>query len=124
MTKSTYNLRTILLAVIATAIALSAQAANLSDKDKQFLAGYEKIHTALAADDLASAKTAAGDLGEEDLAQRCPRRLREINQPREDVGGRTIRLLRRALPNAEEGLGADQRENRKPVRRQGNGHLR
>ena len=46
-------------------IATSAPAANLSDKDKQFLAGYEKIHTALAADNLASAKAAAKELGGE-----------------------------------------------------------
>ncbi len=73
MTKSIYNFRTLLAAVIAsTFIAVSAQAAaTLSDKDKQFLAGYEKVHTALAADDLAGAKTAAGELGEEggDLAK-------------------------------------------------------
>ena len=66
MTKSTNNLRTLLAATIAiTAFAVSAQAANLSDKDKQFLAGYEKVHTALAADDLSTAKAAAKDLGEE-----------------------------------------------------------
>ena len=47
MTELTYNFRTILVAAIATtAIALSTQAANLSDKDKQFLAGYDKVHTA------------------------------------------------------------------------------
>ena len=58
-------------AIAITAIAVSAQAANLSDKDKQFLAGYEKVHTALAADDLSAAKSAAKDLGEEgsDIAQ-------------------------------------------------------
>ncbi len=66
MKKSTYNLRTLLAAAIAImAIGFSAQAANLSDKDKQFLAGYEKIHTALVADDLSSAKAAAKDLGVE-----------------------------------------------------------
>jgi hypothetical protein len=66
MTKTIYNFRTALAATIAiTAIAVSAQAANLSDKDKQFLAGYEKIHSALAADDLSSAKSAAKDIGEE-----------------------------------------------------------
>jgi len=66
MTKSTNNLRTLLATTIAiTAIAVSAQAANLSDKDKQFLAGYEKVHTALAADDLSTAKATAKDLGEE-----------------------------------------------------------
>lgn len=67
-----YNFRALLAATIAImAIAVSAQAANLSDKDKQFLAGYEKVHTALAADDLSTAKSAAKDLGEEgsDIAQ-------------------------------------------------------
>lgn len=42
----------------------SATAANLSDKDKQFLADYEKAHAALVADDLARAKAAAADLGD------------------------------------------------------------
>jgi hypothetical protein len=66
MKKSINNLRTVLAATIAiTAFGFYAQAANLSDNDKQFLAGYEKIHTALAADDLSSAKTAAKGLGEE-----------------------------------------------------------
>jgi hypothetical protein len=66
MKNSTYNFRMLLAAMIAsTFIGFSAQAANLSDKDKQFLAGYEKIHSALAGDDLAGAKSAAKDLGEE-----------------------------------------------------------
>ena len=66
MKKSIYNFRTLLAAAIAIiAVAFSAQAANLSDKDKQFLAGYEKVHTALAADDLSTAKSAGKDLGEE-----------------------------------------------------------
>jgi hypothetical protein len=65
MTKSTHRFRTFIAAIAATTIALSAHAADLSDKDKQFLAGYEKIHTALAADDLAGATSAAKDLGEQ-----------------------------------------------------------
>ena len=66
MTKPIYNFRTLLTAAIALmTIAVSVQATNLSDKDKQFLAGYEKVHTALAADDLSAAKSAAKDLGEE-----------------------------------------------------------
>jgi|SRR5436305_2938897 len=66
MKKSTNVLRTLLVAAIAlTLAAFTAQAANLSDKDKQFLAVYEKIHTALAADDLGTAKAAAEKLGEE-----------------------------------------------------------
>ena len=43
----------------------SASAATLSDKDKQFLIGYEKAHTALAANDLSGAKAAANDLSSE-----------------------------------------------------------
>ena len=43
--------------------ALSLQAANLSDQDKQFLTAYGKAHDALVADDPASAKKAAIDLG-------------------------------------------------------------
>ena len=39
--------------------------ANLSDQDKKFLTSYEKIHVALAADDLASAKAAATELGDQ-----------------------------------------------------------
>ena len=66
MKKTLHNFRTVLAATIAvTAIVLSVRAANLSDKDKQFLAGYEKVHTALAADDLSAAKSAAKDLAEE-----------------------------------------------------------
>jgi Cu(I)/Ag(I) efflux system membrane fusion protein len=41
------------------------QAAPLSETDKQFLARYEKIRSALATDDLGAARTAAGDLGDE-----------------------------------------------------------
>jgi hypothetical protein len=55
-----------LMIFAAICVALSsatAGAATLSDKDKQFLAGYEKAHTALAADDLSGAKAAADDLG-------------------------------------------------------------
>ena len=44
-------------------IASLGHAANLSDQDKKFLTSYEKIHIALAADDLAGAKTAATELG-------------------------------------------------------------
>src|ERR1700731_3721241 len=54
-------LMTVAIAVIA--IALSVHAADLSDNEKQFLAGYEKIHIALAAVDLDTAKSAASELG-------------------------------------------------------------
>lgn len=57
-----------LIAVIAACIVFTTglvQAAPLSDTDKQFLARYEKVRSALSADDLRVAKSAAGDLGEE-----------------------------------------------------------
>jgi hypothetical protein len=40
-------------------------AAELSASDRQYLAAYEKVRAALAADDLAGATKAAGDLGED-----------------------------------------------------------
>src|SRR5881392_1473415 len=59
------KLTTLVCAAIAFATMQSlAQAANLLDQDKKFLTSYEKIHVALAADDLASAKAAATELGD------------------------------------------------------------
>ncbi|MEY2563385.1 MAG: hypothetical protein QOH88_1578 [Verrucomicrobiota bacterium] len=54
--------------LIASTLALAAVrvgAAPLTDADKQFLSGYEKIHLALAADDLPGAASAAKELGDE-----------------------------------------------------------
>jgi len=62
------KLRIKLITLVAACVALTtatAAAATLSDKDKQFLVGYEKAHTALVADGLTGAKAAAGDLGTE-----------------------------------------------------------
>lgn len=56
-----------LLATLALSLAFihaSASAATLTDQDKKFLSGYEKAHTALAADNLEGAKAAAPDLGD------------------------------------------------------------
>jgi hypothetical protein len=44
-------------------LAVSLQAAALSDQDKQFLNSYGKAHDALVADDLTGAKQAAANLG-------------------------------------------------------------
>lgn len=52
----------------AAALAAPLRAAELSAADKQFLGNYEKLHVALAADDLAGAKLAAADLGDEGKA--------------------------------------------------------
>ena len=54
-----------------------AQAAPLSDDAKQFLAGYEKVRSALAADDLAKARTAATDLRADGEALAASNSLKE-----------------------------------------------
>ena len=62
----------ILFTALCLAFTSATRAAGaLSDNDKQFLAAYEKARTALAADDLPGAKTAANGLGPDgsDLAK-------------------------------------------------------
>lgn len=56
------------LAVLSLACTLPLRAADLSENDKQFLAGYEKVRAALAADNLKDAKAAAADLKEDGAA--------------------------------------------------------
>ena len=51
----THHLVALSAVCVALASATAAEATNLSDTDKQFLAGYEKAHAALAADDLSAA---------------------------------------------------------------------
>src|SRR6266542_3526548 len=57
------NYKNISALFAATALAVSLQAAALSDQDKQFFAAYGKAHDALVAEDLAAAKKAGPDLG-------------------------------------------------------------
>ena len=93
MKKSTDHFRTILLAAIATiVIALSSQAASLSDTDTKFLAGYQKVHAALAADDLSRAKTAAKDLAEDgaDIAKAAS--LKDARAAFEKLSRRAVAL--------------------------------
>jgi hypothetical protein len=60
---------TILAILSAVLLPFAAtDAADLSADDKTFLSGYEKVRAALAADDLAAAKNAGGELGEEGAA--------------------------------------------------------
>jgi hypothetical protein len=60
-----HQLFALLASSIAGIIAAStAFAANLSERDKQFFAAYQKVHAALVADDLSGAKAAAADLGD------------------------------------------------------------
>ena len=56
---------TLLMSAIALVSAASLHAAQLTAQDKEFLSSYEKVHHALAADDLAGAKDAAKSLGKD-----------------------------------------------------------
>ena len=68
MTTILSNLRIIALIAIAITIATRPAVAELSESDKEFLANYENVRAALAADDLGSAKKAAAPLAEEGAA--------------------------------------------------------
>ena len=52
-------------AALLLALPHAAGATDLSDADKTFLAGYEKVRAALAANQFDAAKSAASELGEE-----------------------------------------------------------
>ena len=84
-----------LFLLAATCVALSsatAGAATLSDKDKQFLSGYEKAHTALAADDLNGAKSAANDLGGEGAELSKSSSLKEARDAFEKLSAKAKQL--------------------------------
>lgn len=57
------KLPTVAIAFSLALTFISASAEELKDQDKKFLAGYEKAHVALTADNLDGAKAAAPDLG-------------------------------------------------------------
>src|SRR5207247_9294872 len=90
---SKYKLTTLFSATIAFAmIASLGHAANPSDQDKKFLTSYEKIHTALAADDLTGAKAAATEFGASgtDIAKATP--LPDARSPFDTLSGRATPL--------------------------------
>ncbi len=80
---------TCLIGVVAM---FSTFAANLSDKDKQFLTGYEKIRSALAADDLSNARTAAADLGDDGAVLAKSSSLKEARVAFEKLSDRAKQL--------------------------------
>jgi hypothetical protein len=85
---SKYKLTTLFCAAIALGmIASLGQAANLSDQDKKFLTSYEKIHTALAADDLTGAKAAATELGDSGTDIAKAKSLQEARSAFEKLSG-------------------------------------
>ena len=85
---SKHKLTTLFCATIAfVRIASLGQAANLSDQEKKFLTNYEKIHTALAADDLTGAKAAATELGEPGTDIAKAKSLQEARSAFETLSG-------------------------------------
>ena len=86
---SKHKLTTLFCAAVAFGmIASLGQAANLSDQDKKFLTGYEKIHTALTADDLTSAKAAASELGDSGIDIAKAKSLQEARSAFEKLSDR------------------------------------
>ena len=63
--KKKLTFRLSLSAFVLSLFAAPLYAAQLTDQNRQFLTAYEKVHHALVADDLATAKSVAGDLGTE-----------------------------------------------------------
>ena len=81
---------------VAVCLALGAglvQAASLSDKDKQFLAAYEKVRSALADDNLGGAKTAAGNLGDDGAPLAKSNSLKEARVAFEKLSDKAKRLV-------------------------------
>jgi hypothetical protein len=84
-----------LVAVIAAGIALTAllvEASPLSDPDKQFLARYEKVRSALVSDDLGAAKSAAGDLGDDGVELAKSSSLKEARAAFEKLSDKAKQL--------------------------------
>lgn len=89
-------MKTPLLTIIATLV-LSltvSHAADLSADEKQFLDGYEKVRSALAADDVEGAKKAAVELGEQGAALSSSDKLSTVRSEFEKLSSRAIELGR------------------------------
>src|SRR6266478_8761463 len=88
------KLTTLVCAAIAFAtMQCLAQAANLSDQDKKFLTSYEKVHVALAADDLTGAKAAATELGDSGTDIAKANSLQEARSAFEKLSGRAKTMI-------------------------------
>ena len=107
------------------------RSADLSEADKQFLTNYEHVRAALAGDNLDSGEKGSPRAGGRRRRHRqgrnhChrARRVRGSERARDQTRYRPDRLLRRELSDAEEGLGATERDNLQSVCRQFDADLR
>ncbi|MDQ6861893.1 MAG: hypothetical protein M3032_12150 [Verrucomicrobiota bacterium] len=71
-----------------------SNASELSDTDKQFLAGYEKVRAGLAADNLPDAKKAAAEMGDDGAALAKTDSLIMARKEFEKMSGRAIELTK------------------------------
>jgi hypothetical protein len=69
-----------------------AHAGSLADNDKQFLGAYEKVRSALAADDLANAKAAASDLRDDGVTLAKSSSLKEARVAFEKLSEKAKKL--------------------------------
>jgi hypothetical protein len=89
------EMKTLQIIVLLICVALGSATVHggpLSETDKQFLSRYEKVRSALAGDDLAAAKTAAGDLGEEGVALAKSNSLKEARAAFEKLSDKAKQL--------------------------------
>ena len=86
-------MKKLIITCIAVVMTFSAQAADLSDKDRRFLTGYEKIHLALASDDLATARRAGKELGEDGAAIANTASLKDARAAFEKLSSRAASLV-------------------------------
>jgi hypothetical protein len=68
-------------------------APSLSETDRQFLAGYEKVRSALAADDLANAKAATGDLHDDGVPLAKSSSLKEARAAFDKLSDKAKKLV-------------------------------
>ncbi len=85
-------LTAILSALLFLSCCLTSRAAELSSEDKDFLAKYEKVRAALAADNLENAKKAAADLGEEGAAINNAEKIATAREEFAKLSERAIKL--------------------------------
>ncbi len=89
--KMRYLIRLAAIALLAMSTSLS-YATDLSSQDKHFLDGYEKVRSALAADDLGGARQAAAELGGQGAVLSSSDKLIAARSEFEKLSSRAIEL--------------------------------
>ena len=85
-------MKQILYAALLAGVCLTSHGSELAAEDKQFLARYENIRAALAADNLPEAKKAAAEMGEEGKPLAQTNALQLARREFETLSARAIKL--------------------------------